>query len=498
MAPLVEMYKHLHDHSKRARLTALRGAVAPILANNLLPYFTAHDVEHCDRVTAAVDSLIEPLQTSANPLSADELFVVYAAAYLHDIGMHYENVGESSSVRDAIGTQTWESIPSEVRRDLLRQLHPAISAELVARSVRNATPPIAFQLIDDDHPPAIASLCEAHGIDTGSQRFADLTVDGPGLRTRLLVGILRCADILEESRRRANRGRAESLLLPIESQVHWWRHYYTADVRYYQAERAIELWFEFPSSRRTELERIVPELQLPEVRAEFARHHQVFAPHNLSWFVQSRVSESPHQTVEDLPEAVLREMLLAIARHRETVAEEYRRASAAVYDEARPQIERRLDELRRVDADLTPEAAAKRLREIAVDMGRFGAKASARSLMREAFAKAENADTETRLSIGLELSQLLVVARAFDEAVRLNDRLLPLVSALTPTDSRVSIYWDTKIDAEIRAGRFENGMESIRQRQGTNGQRGEADQCRAAELDFLEGRAERTMKHHDD
>ena len=89
------MYKHLTNEVKHSRLIALRDAVKPILANNLLPYFTAHDVEHCDRVTTVIDAFIEPFQSAANRLTDDELFVVYAAAYLHDIGMQYENVGNS-------------------------------------------------------------------------------------------------------------------------------------------------------------------------------------------------------------------------------------------------------------------------------------------------------------------------------------------------------------------------------------------------------------------
>ena len=125
------MYKHLTNEAKRSRLIALRDAVKPILANNLLPHFTAHDVEHCDRVTTVIDAFIEPLQDAANRLTDDELFVVYAAAYLHDIGMQYENVGNSLTITAAIGTDSWEALPVLVKRDLLRQHHPTISAELV-------------------------------------------------------------------------------------------------------------------------------------------------------------------------------------------------------------------------------------------------------------------------------------------------------------------------------------------------------------------------------
>ena len=479
------MYRHLTSDAKRGRLVVLRDAVAPILANNLLPYFTAHDVEHCDRVTSVIDAFIEPLQGTANPLSDDELFVVYAASYLHDIGMQYENVGNSLAIRNAIGSDSWEALSAPEKRELLRRHHPAISAELVQLSVRNQTPPIGFQLVDDDHPTAIASLCEAHGIETNSRRYAQLIAAAPGLRMRLLAGILRCADILEESRRRAVRTRAESLNLPIESQVHWWRHYYTKDVQFDQVGRAIELWYEFPPNRRAELSRIVPELQGPEVRAELTRHHEVFAPYNLSWFVRTCVYKSPYQAVEEIPEAVLREMLLLVARRRQLEAEDRRQALSAMYEEARPQLERRLEAVRR--AELPADSAAAKLRDIALDMQRLAAPASARALLREAFLRAEEGAIDLRIDIGLSLARQLINAKQFDEAIRLYERLRALVGDLPKTDGRIDQFWNGKIDTEMRGGFFENGLESIEQRSAALGATTDDHRCWIDELRYLEG-----------
>lgn len=320
---------------KLHRLGALRAAVEPILANNLLPYFTAHDVSHCDRVTEVIDNLVEPLQQTDGRLTDDELFVLYAAAYLHDIGMQYERVG-SSPVLAELGGRPWEDLRTDERRDLLRRLHPRISAELVRLSVRNAMPPIGLQLVDADHPNVIASLCEAHGIDSASERYKELTAEAPGLRPSLLSGLLRCADILEESRRRANRARAESLELPIESQVHWWRHYYTADVVFNRPQRTIDVWFDFPPDRRAELSRIIPDLQFPEIQAEFRRHEQMFAANGLTWFIRSRVYDGPYSRAETLPESVLYHMLVQIAARREADARNRQRALADLQEEARP------------------------------------------------------------------------------------------------------------------------------------------------------------------
>jgi hypothetical protein len=474
---------HLCDALKRARLIALRAAVEPILANNLLPHFTAHDIEHCDRVVQVIGKFVEPLQASSVALTAQELFVVYAAAYLHDLGMHYERVGESPAIRESLGKRQWANLTDDERRDLLRQHHPKISSELVAASVRNGTPPIAFTLDDDDSPGPIADLCEAHGTDTRESRYAVLTQDAPDIRMALLAGILRCADILEESRRRANRARAESLLLPLSSQVHWWRHYYTVDVTFDQAERSIDVWFEFPAARGSELERVVPELQLPAVREELDRHQQTFVRYNVVWVVRSRIS--PRYTAEQVPDAVLHEMLVTIAGRRAHEAEERQRALALVYDEARPLLERRLEDLRGLEGELASEVFAERLRDLANDMARIGAAASARSLLREAATKAANADARTRLRIGLQLGAMLADVGWWDQAARLHGELLPTVLTLAQDDPSVDQYWNAKIDSEIRAGWFEKSIESMRRRGSLADN--DLDKSRRAELDFLQG-----------
>lgn len=479
------MNTYLIDPIKSARIESLRAAVTPILANNLLPYFTAHDVAHCDRVVELIDELIYDLQTSDKHLSQSELFVLYAAAYCHDVGMHYENAGDAAALRHAIGNRPWLQHTSDERRELLRRHHPAISAELVMRSVRNATPPLGLQLNDDDHPTAVACLCEAHGIDTDSERYSVLTALAPGIRTPLLAGILRCADILEESRRRANRVKAESLLLPVVSQVHWWRHYYTVDVTFDRAIRAVDVWFEYPQGRSSELSRIIPELQIPEVQAEFRRHDRVFAENNLVWFVRSRTVESPYSTTEDVPDHVLQEMLSILSLKRQQEALEHDRAVAAAFEEARPVLNRRLTQLRAQEAEVAPDVHVRELAALAHDMGRLGALVSARTVLREAFRKSERAMPGVRLDVGLELMSVLRDVGEYAELVRYSQQLDGLVASLDVADPRVLAYWKSRIEAEIRAGQFEHAVESLAART-AKGDDSEAP-CVVEELDFLRG-----------
>ena len=182
---------------------------------------------------------------------------------------------------------------------------------------------------------------------------------------------------------------------------------------------------------------------------------------------------------------MLREMLLIMARHKQLEAEERHRLLAVVYEEARPELERRLDDVRR--ANLPADSAARQLRDIALDMQQFAAPASARALLREALAKAEENGADLRIEVGLELARQLANAKQFDGAVRVYDRLRPLVDRLSTADARIDECWNGKIDAEIRGGFFENSLESIQQRTATRGVTLEEDRSRIDEIRYLEG-----------
>ena len=105
----------------------------------------------------------------------------------------------------------------------MRLNHHLISAEMVRSSVRAEDPIVGLQLTPEYEPAKIACLCEAHNlyheIPEQKDRYLKLTEDGPDVRMRLLAGLLRVADILEESRRRATRVRAKTLLLDVESET---------------------------------------------------------------------------------------------------------------------------------------------------------------------------------------------------------------------------------------------------------------------------------------
>ena len=215
-------WKHLSNETYRALLTVLRDRVAPILANNLLPHFTDHSVAHSDNLTELVDNL---LANGTQLLTDRELLILYSACYLHDIGMQFERAGETEVISSLSLLCPWNDLHETDRRELLRKYHNLISAELVTKSVGSASPPIGFTLTMEYGPRYIATLCHAHCMETDTEAYADVVQDGPGIRVPLLSALLRLADILDESRRRAVREKARTLELDLDSQTHWWRHY---------------------------------------------------------------------------------------------------------------------------------------------------------------------------------------------------------------------------------------------------------------------------------
>ena len=223
--------KHLSGESARSLIVRLRDSVAPILDNNTLPHFTDHSVSHSDEVANLVDGIINPIQQTDTALSQKELIILYSACYLHDIGLQYVNAGNTQVVSDLGLAMPWHELDANDRRNILRKFHHQISAEMVQSSVRAEDPIIGLQLTEDYEPSKVACLCEAHNLFLEVPAYANiyrrLTEDGPGMRMALLAGLLRIADILEESRRRATREKARTLMLDTYAQTHWWRHYYT-------------------------------------------------------------------------------------------------------------------------------------------------------------------------------------------------------------------------------------------------------------------------------
>lgn len=438
----IPSFKHLNGHS--SHLVVLRSSVTPILSNRILTHFTDHSVNHSDNVSNLVDDLIEPLQTSKHALTKQELTILYAACYLHDIGMHYEKASETNIIRSLHLTRPWLELPENERRDLLRKYHHNISAEMIMASVGAENPIIGLQMTDQYVPEHVAAISEAHNMPIETERYRELTTDVANVRMGLLSGILRIADILDESRRRATLEQARTLKLDLTSQSHWWRHYYTSDIKIDLNQRLITIWFDFPKERFSEYNSIVPQLQMPWIEAEFNRHLPIFHQFDFGWSVTHVSPNKPYTSAKVMPDSVLSEMWKQITIQRKREDEERQNETLQHFRQSMPYIDRRLIALEARKETITPREFLIETSQIANDLWDMGSKRGASQLLSEAFKDdvIRALCPVERLKVGIQLATM------FNEddsrrALGILQRLQQTAEELSDNEEMKFVFWKT-------------------------------------------------------
>lgn len=434
--------------ASQSLLIRLREAVAPILDNNLLKHFTDHSVSHADHVCEIIDTLIAPAKDTPERLNENELVAVYSAAYLHDVGMHYEKAGFTNSILSLNLGQRWEELSEATRNELIRTHHPAISAELVQLSGTADPPPLGIRLTPDFFPNEVACLCEAHTLPTNSNRYAELTKPAPKIRMKLLAAILRLADILDESRRRACRAKAETLLLDLESQSHWWRHYYTRDVEFNPSTRELTVWFEFPTTSKQIYREIIPQLQMPHIYREITSHQSALNQAGLIWTVNQRISDPEYNTIDVMPPDVLTHMLKFVTRLREREREDARQIALQSFKSTRPSVNQRLQELQEKKDLMSPDQYLEQLAEVAFDLWELGSRRSAWMALYSAYPKfCASLAQDKRIKLGVRLLEMLLedgkpdMAQSWIGSFHEDCEKLPLSDPLRARGQRTVAEW---------------------------------------------------------
>ena len=495
--PPAPPFMHVNDPAVKARLVNLRESVAPILANNLFPHFTDHSVAHSDSLARYVDDLIVPLQTTERRLTEDELFILYAACYLHDIGMQHGKANETNVIGTLNLLPTFGELRAEQQSEIIRKHHAAISAEMVRASLNSAAPIIGIQLTVDYFPMYVAALCEGHTLAVESERYKSLMVEGPNIRTELLSGLLRIADILDLSRRRANRAKALTLNLGLESQTHWWRHHYTEDITIDANKNLVSVWFDFPKSHNAEYRRVVPQIQMPWIQDEFTRQTPVFHRYGFGWSVTSIVNDRPDSAAEPMPDSVLAEMLKQLHRQLKWAEEEHRQMVVKLFEESQPHIERRLAELESRKVSLSSGEYLKEISKLAADVSELGGRRTARRLLRSAYdaGEAELSPGE-RLEITVQLVNLLREEDDTRGAVNALKRLVPLAEALPDTDPKKFSFWKTWASSLAEELAYSDAIAAFNRaiELSPNGEEKEGLQAELAELHLLCGNIDEALK----
>ena len=450
-------------------MQTLRETITPILSNRLHWHFTDHSVSHSDRVAALCERLAEPLAQSLNPTEA---YVLYAACYTHDVGMHNERAGGFGRLKELVELDGfgWQDMPQEQRLDYLRRFHHQVSADMIEASCRHDNggydgPPIGLSLNQNDHPAWVAAVAESHAADTADPRY-EVLVDQPTgqVRLRLLSALLRLADILDEAQHRAPEHQAKTLDMNDESKLHWWRHYYTREVDLNPTTSLVTIYYEFPRDNFDRYRTVVPELQMPWVRQEFERHRAALAENGLSWHVIDRPRTLPFDTLETMPEAVYLRMLGQLGDRRAEEASDTRRAADRHAEELRQRLHdehRALHERRQETGD---DDYLKRATTFARDLNIAGGALTASANLRGAiFTTTKNdgdASNATHVAAATLLAEILLRRGDARDAAMAVRGAEDAAAALPDGEDVKAFFYVTGAKAYSRAGSFPPGQEA--------------------------------------
>jgi energy-coupling factor transporter ATP-binding protein EcfA2 len=212
-----------------------------VLDEPILFHYTDHTTTHSDRVFGYLQHLVyenlnfAPADLRLNDL---ELVALSASAYLHDIGMQVPIFEQKKLEGCYFDFELAEKV---------RKKHAECSGLMIAKSIGPSRADFPTLGLDQDQiledlTPIIKKICEHHSGELPNLNEAE-SLYSKNIRIGLLTAILRLADALDLHQQRARLEKLKRFQIPLESQVHWWRHYYVQGVTVERGVISIHMCF---------------------------------------------------------------------------------------------------------------------------------------------------------------------------------------------------------------------------------------------------------------
>ncbi len=204
-------------------------------APRIVQDYTDHGEKHSERIAYFVEKLLQ-----VNPdmkFSEQEIYLLLAGVYLHDIGMQcnivkYPEVKEKAEelgakFDEAFTKKTTDGYSLEEQNEI-RKNHHFLSAAWIDCLHRGNDPvlspkikSIPYDLVDD-----LMDVCKFHS-KLPINHCSDFSKDYPDIRKKMVASILRFADELDISSTRVNIETVKIFSINPENSVYWWLHNYT-------------------------------------------------------------------------------------------------------------------------------------------------------------------------------------------------------------------------------------------------------------------------------
>ncbi|HKL42758.1 MAG TPA: GNAT family N-acetyltransferase [Clostridia bacterium] len=184
--------------------------------------YTLHDLDHFTQVARNAEKIVRGFD-----LSNEELFILLAACYCHDLGM-----------ASTIEKQSFKIVDQHTHR----KYHAHLSRQYIFNHMRQQIP-------DEKYREAIGIVSEGHGRwDWDAAFFNDINGEEDVIRIRFLTLILSLADLLDLRNDRKNPPSYNSIddllqgnVLDNISKVHWLKHYYSKQPDIFNNNGTIEI-----------------------------------------------------------------------------------------------------------------------------------------------------------------------------------------------------------------------------------------------------------------
>ncbi len=298
------------DHHYLDRLGILSSWAEQYLTNPMIKDYTDHGVEHSRRVVRYINDLTQEFMQGSERLCDKEIYILLAACYLHDLGMHYqylenlpspyfEELKSKYSDVDFSKQGDWCCKQKQRILEVTREEHHRIAYELIMAGSISGDLVEPIDGLDTELKRCVATVCYGHR--SGQEEYdkmEDLPSVSDLIRMELLARLLRIGDSLDVTGKRVNMQKMAFQYIDDRSKVHWYKHHYTTGLLVNDHNR-VSLSFNLPCTEDDQNRPLydnIPEWVIDELKIEEYLHVDYLEKHG----ILIRIDERRNVTYRDV------------------------------------------------------------------------------------------------------------------------------------------------------------------------------------------------------
>ncbi len=230
-----QLLETINETRLRSSLEKIREAMEDIWAADaprVIQDYTDHGLKHSEKIAESASKLLKA--TDRGTLSTQEMYLLLAGIYLHDIGMQCDVVkfpqiktraeGLGAKFEVEFNSQTSNGYIIE-EQEAIRVNHHYLTAAWIDHASRTGETVLgaAAKTIPDDLVDDLMDICMYHAKLPITECPLDFKLDSTG-RKRLVTSLLRFSDELDVDWHRVSIETVKNFSLDSRNSIFWWLH----------------------------------------------------------------------------------------------------------------------------------------------------------------------------------------------------------------------------------------------------------------------------------